>query len=174
MLTLYVRLVKSNVQGRAFPNRATRERLAVGRMMWRGESYHAGAELLQQTRALRARGRPARPDALHTSAEQEWHAAARVWHAAALQKRTLATVNLAPILRHRIAVRAIRGFRWQRKPLVCFPWPLHWWTRERHSRLKHSLNRNCYATATLRSSKYAHVHTADVRLNDSSWHPMSW
>lgn len=29
----YVRSVKSNVQGRAFPNRATRERLAVGRMM---------------------------------------------------------------------------------------------------------------------------------------------
>ena len=80
----YVRSAKCYVQGGAFPNRATSERSAVGgRLMWRGESYHAGAELLEQTGALGAtqcRGRPSWSYALHAAAEQKWDAAAGVWH----------------------------------------------------------------------------------------------
>lgn len=39
----YVRSAKCNIQRGAFPNRATRERSAVGRLVRRGESYHARA-----------------------------------------------------------------------------------------------------------------------------------
>lgn len=42
----YVHSAKCNIQGGAFPNRATSERSAVDRLVWRGESYHAGAQLL--------------------------------------------------------------------------------------------------------------------------------
>lgn len=52
-------------------------------------SYHAGAELLQEARPLRARqaGRgPARANAAHAGTEQEGHTAACIRHAATLTK----------------------------------------------------------------------------------------
>lgn len=82
---MYVRLVKSNIQGRAFPNRATRERLSIGRMVRWGEPYHAGAELLQKTRALRASRRASGPNALHAAAQEERNTAAGIRHAASLR-----------------------------------------------------------------------------------------
>lgn len=84
----YVHSAKCYIQGRAFPNRATSERSAVDWLVWRGESYHAGAQLLQQAWALRAAQhcrRPARSDALHAAAQQVWDAAAGVGHRASLK-----------------------------------------------------------------------------------------
>lgn len=57
-------------------------------MVWRGESYHAGAKLLQQPGALGAGGWSPGADALHAAAQQEGHAAARVRHAASLRTTT--------------------------------------------------------------------------------------
>lgn len=84
------------------PYIGTRECPSVGLLRCGQLSYHAGAELLQEARALRAGqagGRPPRPDALHAAAQEEGHAAACVGHAAALKHTTQCQSSVARELR---------------------------------------------------------------------------